>query len=54
MDIDIGIGLSGVLEELVFGLASFATLTSAGMYSRYKSTHRNLEVIKLIYVIVLL
>lgn len=37
-------GLSSVLEELTFGLASFATMSSAAMYSKYRSTARNLEV----------
>jgi len=36
-------GLSGVLEELAFGLASTITLASAAMYSQYKSISRNLE-----------
>jgi len=36
-------GLSGIMEELMFGLASGVTVATAAMYSEYKSISRNLE-----------
>lgn len=42
-------GIGGIFEELAFGMASFATLTTAAIYSKHKSTAHNIEVSLIIF-----